>query len=401
MKKITSILFYLGFFVWLAGIGVGCSSGSETADAGDIDDGQDGATQTDDGMPAGDDGQAGDDGGSVGDDGGQAGDDGGSAGDDGGQVSDDGGSAGDDGGQVGDDGPPPDWSWCPQAYEYVGGDWPWTLKILDESVYCASFNEARTLKEEYDMKARMKFVPGDYPLPAENGTYPFLLPVCFEMREAGTQPLINGEGTILANHTDYDGGIQYRFTIDQPMQTAGGVDWIYHLELNAWKPIEQTEIAILDGAYQDPYGIFITNMLCIDECWTPDSYQFESCHFDSARHQYHTVDFEGGQLVLHVMMGDSMASTEPAAFVRGNGALHGTAFDQLDYYKLIYNPEHHHFARDFAVLFDQPIGGACGLLATGMDMYEPNGKGELATINCDLSEIDKLTITNIAFENGW
>jgi hypothetical protein len=415
MKK---IIFCMGILVWLAGLAVGCSSGTEATDAGDIDSGdQDGANQTDDGMPAGDDGgQAGDDGGQVaddggsagddgsqaGDDGGSAGDDGGSAGDDGGQAGDDGGSAGDDGGQAGDDGPLPEWSYCPEASDYVGGDWPWTLKIVDESVYCATFNEARTLKEEYEAKARMKIVPGDYPLPSENGTYPFLLPVCFEMREPGTQPHLNGEGTIEANHSEVNEGIQYRFTIDQPLQTAGGVDWNYHLELNAWKPLAQTEIEILDGAYQDPYGIFITNMLCqLEDCWSWPSYQFESCHFDSARHQYHTVDFEGGQIVLHVMMGDSMASTEPAAFVRGNGNLNGTNFDQQDYYKLIYNPEHHHFARDFAVLFDQPIGGACGLKATSMDMYEPNNYGALYTINCDLSEIAELTITNIAFENGW
>ena len=68
---------------------------------------------------------------------------------------------------------------------------------------------------------------------------------------------------------------------------------------------------------------------------------------------------------------------------------------------MIYNPEHHHFTRDYAVLFDTPISGACGLMATRMEAYEPTGNEELHTIDCALNAIDKKEITSIEFDNGW
>jgi len=56
-----------------------------------------------------------------------------------------------------------------------------------------------------------------------------------------------------------------------------------------------------------------------------------------------------------------MASTEPAMFVAATGTLDGTTFIQTDYWKLVYLPAHHHFVRNFAVLFEGASSGACGL----------------------------------------
>ncbi len=62
---------------------------------------------------------------------------------------------------------------------------------------------------------------------------------------------------------------------------------------------------------------------------------------------------------------------------------------QQDYYKLLYHPYHHHFSRDFAVLFDTPIDGACGLMLLYVN---PFGEAEPATIvqtiDCDVNPLE-------------
>ena len=93
-----------------------------------------------------------------------------------------------------------------------------------------------------------------------------------------------------------------------------------------------------------------------------------------------------------------MASTEPAAFVRAEGNLDGTDFLQTDYYKLIYNPEHHHFSRDFAVLFDAPIGEVCGLKVLHLDPWGGEPPTEVHTIECDLGSLGTREVLSETFE---
>ena len=93
-----------------------------------------------------------------------------------------------------------------------------------------------------------------------------------------------------------------------------------------------------------------------------------------------------------------MAATEPAAFVRASGSLDGQSFEQADYWKLIYNPSHHHFSRDFAVLFDAPIGSACGLKATEVDPWGDAPPAQVHTIDCELGEIDERLLSSESYE---
>ena len=92
------------------------------------------------------------------------------------------------------------------------------------------------------------------------------------------------------------------------------------------------------------------------------------------------------------------AATEPAAFVRAAGNLDGQSFVQEDYWKLIYNPTHHHFSRDFAVLFDNPIGDACGLKAAEVDPWGDQPPTRVHTITCKLAEIEERSVTLETFE---
>jgi len=59
------------------------------------------------------------------------------------------------------------------------GDSNWTHQAIatDSAVYCATFNESRTLKEELAAKAQLRIAPGSYPLPDTEGEQPFGLPL--------------------------------------------------------------------------------------------------------------------------------------------------------------------------------------------------------------------------------
>jgi hypothetical protein len=109
------------------------------------------------------------------------------------------------------------------------------------------------------------------------------------------------------------------------------------------------------------------------------------------------VDFEGGDLTLELRMGESVAATEPAAFVRASGTLDGQGFEQDDYWKLIYNPSHHHFSRNFAVLFDAPIGSACGLKVVGVDPWGDPPPAQVHTIDCELGAIEERALNSESF----
>jgi hypothetical protein len=96
-------------------------------------------------------------------------------------------------------------------------------------------------------------------------------------------------------------------------------------------------------------------------------------------------------VTFEVRIGQAMVSTEPSSFVYAGGTLDGTAFEQRSYWKLVYRPTHHHFTRDYAVLFDSPIGGACGLKAVSV----PEAQTTVHTINCDLSDIQARTVSSV------
>ncbi|MBN2493669.1 MAG: hypothetical protein JXR96_03670 [Deltaproteobacteria bacterium] len=288
------------------------------------------------------------------------------------------------------------WPWCPGPDAYVGdAAWAWTLRVSEEALYCATFNEMRTLEEEYGGKARLRLVPGDYPVPETNGSWPFVLPICIEMREPGSQPAVVGEGTISANHSSSGGGTTARYTIALPMEDAGGTAWTFQMDVHDQLGSGESVIAGLDGTHpgfeSTGYASF---SLCQGECWQTDDLWFDSCTFEGYTDNHHQIAFDGGWVDLHLVLGYSMASTEPGIFLWSEGQLDGQGFEQLDYYQLIYNPEHHHFSRDFAVLFDAPIGDFCGLRTEGVEPWpETAPLPVLYATDCDMRPLEERRVT--------
>jgi len=116
------------------------------------------------------------------------------------------------------------------------------------------------------------------------------------------------------------------------------------------------------------------------------------------RIEQHTVTFEGGDLRVILRLGESGDGTEPGAFVHAEGTLDGTDFVQEDYFKLLYHPEHHHFSRDFGVLFDEPIGEACGVAAYYLDPWNEAPATEVKLIDCAVDPIEDRTVLSEDWE---
>ena len=282
-------------------------------------------------------------------------------------------------------------AWCPSAADYVGGDWAGTLEATATARYCGMFSESRTLDQERPAKVEMGFVEGTYPLPASSGTFPMTLPFCLRFLEDGTQPVLAGTGSVTATI----GPTHYNFNYRQPLKTQGGDAWTLSANLSG-DPAGGNPALRLDGSSESSSG-YASLQLCRGDCseWL-DVRWLTSCTFDDATLNRHTVVFDGGQAVLDLRLGMSMAGTEPGVFRHAEGTLDGVPFVQDDYWDLVYNPEHHHFNRHFAVLFDAPIGSACGLRVEDFVPWEP--APTVHTTDCDLKPLESRAVQKATLE---
>jgi hypothetical protein len=122
---------------------------------------------------------------------------------------------------------------------------------------------------------------------------------------------------------------------------------------------------------------------CMDSTWTKNE---------------HRIEFEGGNIILELWLGENTTQTAPGMFTKAYGNIDGDAFDSRDYFQLIYRPDHHHFGRHFAVLFDSPLDAGCGLRIEEVDALDNEPTAVVHTMNCDLSIIEERKVTKETFE---
>ncbi len=289
------------------------------------------------------------------------------------------------------------WLWCPDESWAIDGNGTGQLTISDSALYCGTFNEMRSLQDEIEAKSQLSFAPGSYALPTENGTFSYLLPFCLKFTEDGTQPTIHEPGSLQTSHDEQ----YYRYFFQQPLVAENGDEWSLSLELSAPHNDAQPYLT-LDGSYCGLDCSFSSRMtLCRGDCiGANDRRTFDSCHLDTLDPETHYITFDGGWTRLEVRIGYSLASTEPGLFSHAEGHLDGQDFEQNNYWKLIYNPEHHHFVRDFQVLFDTPIGEVCGLKAQNLDIFLQDPFGRVTTTDCANEEMEERTIYSEQLEGN-
>jgi len=282
---------------------------------------------------------------------------------------------------------------CPDSSDYVGdATWPQALQVTQEFEFCGRFGSkgTRTLEQELAAKAKLRIPVGRYALPATPGTRDFALPVCLE-RAPGMDPFAFGGARPLTTSTYVsDRYVLYTHRFAQPITAPDAGNWSLEglFEFEGVTGVDP-EPLIFDGsgALDRPSRLTLT---CNgDACEPWRDVWFMACSPTVGRLMRTTVTFDGGEVSLTVRIVQIETTGDIAAFLEASGTLGATPFDQTSYWKLAFSAGHHLMTQDFAVLFDDPIDGACGLEV--LDVGE--GLPTVATIECDLSVIASLPVT--------
>lgn len=298
----------------------------------------------------------------------------------------DGGVPGHDGGQPADD----PWAACPTADDGVGDpSWPMTLEVSEEATYCATFNESRTLQEELAAKMQLRLAPGTYHLPASEQA-DLLLPACLWSGGDTAVPATAGEVRYL--RSEFGGTINHSLAAQATFAPLS--EQLLRVRVDRTTSDEEQPGFVLDGREGGlDFDAYHSLELCQendDDCF-PERI-FDSCEYESGQLNLHEVSLDGGEVSFELRLGDSFAGTEPGAFVRASGTFAGQTFDQTDYFKLVYHPTHHHFERTFAVLFDEPIDGLCGLEVTALEPFGDDVPDKAFAIDCELNRLQGITV---------
>jgi hypothetical protein len=297
---------------------------------------------------------------------------------------------------TGDSGTVTLWPECPEASAYVG-DTSWTgqLQVTTEGLYCSGGNEDRTLEQELATKMMLRVVPGDYPLPAADGSYTLSLPICTQTPDGG--PQLGGEGSTEVSTFEAGGTLYTYIEGSQPLVDDAGASWtMTHTIVLVGAEGSAPDPLLLDGSEADAASGAAAELRIHPEgvaSYDDEARLFTPCLDDSWAHNTHTLTFDGGEVTIDLYVGDDPIATAPSAFVRASGTLDGTSFEQEDYYALVYRPGHHHMSRDFAILLPTPIGDACAIRIEDVDDQEATTSGLVWTAGCDLAAIEARAVT--------
>jgi hypothetical protein len=278
---------------------------------------------------------------------------------------------------------------CPGAGAYAGNPtWRDALTIAAPApVLCAYWEQSdgqldpnstdNRLRATLAKKAMVTIAPGRYPLLDSDGQADVTLPLCLLQRDGKTVSV--GAGTVERGPINNARG----FTLTFPVPSLG----------------QLTMLQYSAGAGPFEFKSLGDLRLCPGgaSCFPGQLTFFEACTIGASPSRQ-LVSLDGGAVELTVTFdsGRIGAGTEPATFVSARGTFRGVAFDQRDYFKLVYSPENHHFVQHFAVFFDAPIQGACGLeLVNVSDSSSVRRRPRAWTVDCQLTRLDEVAVTSM------
>lgn len=286
------------------------------------------------------------------------------------------------------------WDHCTGAYE---GDTSWVglVKPNSNALYCSASNEARTLPEELAAKAELRVIPGSWAVPSVEGDFSLSLPVCAMRKDNAIS--MGGVGSTTVSPQSFAGTTYTYLDGVQPLSDSLGASWsLAHTLVLVGDEGADPDPLVLDG-YENSAesGTGATFVLYPEggDRYATSAMTFAPCMDPSWTNNVHTVTFEGGSIEIELYLGDDPIITAPGNFVHASGTLDGTDFDITNFYQLIYRPGHHHMTRNFAVLFDAPIGSACGLLVEDTDMQQGTTTSVVSLADCGLAAIEARSVT--------
>ncbi len=293
----------------------------------------------------------------------------------------------------GNDGDP--WANCPAATVPENAEWPIEIHATENAVYCATFNETRTLQEEQQAKMQLRVAPGVHHIPDVDQEQ-LVLPVCFRDTESSMH--VSGGG-LTVSKTQSEGNATYNLRFEH---TFGERD-PRHFNLTLDQTFEGTQDATfeLNGVENTGFDSYQSMDLCeIEGDYCFPSIIFTSCAYASGELNSHVVELDGGEVTFELRLGESFAGTEPGAFVEARGTYQGEAFVQKDYFRLVYHPSHHHFERAFVVLFDEPRGAVCGIEVSNLEPFGDDVPDQAFTVDCELNHLDEIDVKSHLLTRG-
>lgn len=285
------------------------------------------------------------------------------------------------------------WSWCPPPESAtVDPTWEGVANVRETALYCVTPRDDWSLEQALAQKAQVRVVPGAYAVPLSEGSHTLGLPACARF-EDGSGVATDAPGAVTVDLYGFGDDDLARLAWSQPLDAETTGTWSLAFEVGHATPSGSSFGPFsIDGEPKDPYtGLGFAVSLTSSSASMP--VELTTCGSDSWTPAVHTVTFDGGFVELQLQIGDSVAGTEPSAFVRAAGELDGAAFDQRDYWKLVYQPEHHHFARHFAVVFDAPIGEACGLRIEGLEAGGGSAEPTVELADCALVPVESRAVS--------
>jgi hypothetical protein len=268
---------------------------------------------------------------------------------------------------------------CPGPELYSGDqEWTGTLEVSPDECLLVYSLEGLTIPDALSAKAIIRHAPGSYPLPNSAGDYTLRLPLCV-FTEPDSPPL------------------QVDATGQVTVETSGDAIWMYHDQIlvddsgGEW---------LTEASISGEGGILGLNTAQL-------RHELSSTHLFLNTFRYHerfrhTLNFSGGQLISDFFVNGRTPSS--GLLVRASGVLDGIAFEQASYWRLIASQYHHFWGADWAVLFDTPVGSACGLRVEAGNPAYPEAVSldtKVYTIDCDFSNLEERAFgsqENTAFE---
>lgn len=287
------------------------------------------------------------------------------------------------------------WANCPSSAVPQDAEWPFQVNATPEAIYCATFNESRTLQEEQLVKMQLRVAPGVHRVP-DVASQALALPICVR-DESTSRGVVSGNVDI--SKSQGEGTTTYTLRFDQAFGDADP----RHLRLTLDQTFDDSQDVqfTLDGVESSGFDSYQAIELCeFEDDYCITNVIFTSCAYESGELNTHVVEFDGGEVTFELRLGDSFAGTEPGAFVGAHGTFDGESFTQDDYFKLIYHPTHHHFERAFVVLFDEPRGNVCGLEVSALEPFGDDVPDRAFTVDCELNHIDELTVSSHTLTRG-
>jgi hypothetical protein len=265
------------------------------------------------------------------------------------------------------------WDWCPtpEPITEVNRDALW-LQANESAVYCAATPPGRYDVDEEDLlavleeKTQLRLVPADTFLSLDAGDHEADIPLC--ARSNGDQsPTVRDAGVLKVVHTDQIGRTRVDLTFEQVLRDPFGNARTVHVSIDGYEDRLQNGV-LLDGrdwpAGADPR---VRMSLCEGEGCVPDedgllyARPLRSCEAPEAAEEIHRLTFDRGEIVVRAKNPSSPWSFQ-GTLTEIAGELDGETFSQTSYWKTLVRLSYPYSSeRDYLVLFDAPVGDACGI----------------------------------------